>query len=82
MPRPQFSLKTLLWLMTCVACLFGGFSIGLLTQTERSQRREAAIGVDKRWQIPGAALTPDGTFVRIVMHPDGSNEQVEIAPVE
>ena len=24
MPRPQFSLKSLLWLMACVGCFFGG----------------------------------------------------------
>ena len=78
MRRPQFSLKTLLWLMVCIACFFGGMA----TQSQLLRRREAAIGVDKRWQIPGAALTPDGRFVRIVTHPDGSNEQVEITPVE
>jgi hypothetical protein len=33
MRRPQFTLKTLLWLMLCVACFFGGI------QFERERRR-------------------------------------------
>ena len=28
MPRPQFSLKSLLWLMAVVAAFFGGLAIG------------------------------------------------------
>ena len=28
MPRPQFTLKTMLWLMVCVACFFAGMDIG------------------------------------------------------
>jgi hypothetical protein len=76
--RFQFSLRDLFWLVLVVASFLGGMT----AQTELARRWEAAVGVDKRWQIPGAALTPDRRFVRIVTHPDGSNEQVEIAPVE
>jgi hypothetical protein len=37
MPRPQFSLKTLLWLPVCVACIFLGISIGERNERKRLQ---------------------------------------------
>jgi hypothetical protein len=37
MPRPQFTLKSPLWLMVCVAALFGGYAIGVRHERAREQ---------------------------------------------
>ena len=59
MRRPQFSLKTFLWLMVCVACFFAGMAC----KTEMLRRE----------QVPGPAefdvrqmRRPDGTVVRVI----------------
>jgi hypothetical protein len=42
MPRPQFSLKTMLWLVSCALCLCIGFGAGLAIGF--SVRHDADIG--------------------------------------
>ena len=45
MPRAQFSLKTLLWLMVCAACFF----VGRESQRRTIQRLQKHVGiVEKR----------------------------------
>lgn len=43
----QFSLKTMLWLMVCIACFFGGIEFHKAQlKRERRQRIEDTLGTD------------------------------------
>jgi hypothetical protein len=77
MRRPQFSLKTLLWLTVVVAAFLGGMA----TKTELLLRDPAAIAADKRWKIPGVRGDRDGNFHVMVNHPDGRIEDVLVPPI-
>jgi hypothetical protein len=68
MPRPQFSLKTLLWLMAVVAAFLGGAEFGRLREAgrlakdkERVAAQEAKVhywlskhGIERVGPDPGA----------------------------
>lgn len=43
MRRPQFTLKSLLWSMACVACIFAGIAIG-----ERNERKRLQSVYDEK----------------------------------
>jgi hypothetical protein len=55
MPRPQFSLKSLLWLMVVVAAFFAGI------QFERDRRRRELEKVS--WPILSGLKTADGRAI-------------------
>lgn len=44
MRRPQFSLKSLLWLMACVACIFAGIGI-------EKKRAEVSLKADRQRMV-------------------------------
>lgn len=62
MPRPQFRLKTLLWLMLCVACFLGGMAF----QRRLDKPVYAELDASKVLIIPGS---PSKTMTM----PDGSH---------
>ena len=75
MPRPQFTLKTLLWLMACAAC----FSAGVVSKTALERHELAA---DQRRRIPGVCLREDGQFVITIVDRDDGESEVVVPPVQ
>jgi hypothetical protein len=59
MPRPQFTLKTLLWLMAVVAALCGGMAIQRHLDTPQPTRI-LAIEKDHKVHVTEKMTTPDG----------------------
>jgi len=49
MPRPQFSIRTLLWLTLVVAAFLGG--IGFEKATARRQSDDMPMQFPKGWQV-------------------------------
>lgn len=56
MRRPQFTLKTLLWLMVVVGAFFGGRAVGIRDEQKRAanELEQAAREVEELW----AKLSP------------------------
>ena len=59
MRRPQYSLKTLLWLMAVVGALFGGMAIQRHLDTPQPTRI-LAIEKDHKVHVTEKMTTPDG----------------------
>lgn len=59
MRRLQFTLKTFLWLMVCVACFFAGMACK--TAMLRHERVPGPVEFDVR-----EMRRPDGTVVRVI----------------
>jgi hypothetical protein len=67
MRRPQFSLKTMLWLALVVGAFFGG------VRFERARR--AADGTFARKEYSTFTQTDDGSWVRYTLYDDGTFER-------
>jgi hypothetical protein len=66
MRRPQFSLKTMLWLPVCVACIFLGIANGepnerrrLQAAYEEQERKRVEIPFDSAWRL-GSSINRAG----------------------
>jgi hypothetical protein len=51
MPRPQFSIRTLLWLTLCIACFLGGIEYG--KHLQRRWHHEEFVRIVKQLEVRG-----------------------------
>ena len=78
MSRPQFSLKTLLWLMALVAAFFGGVRLG--RQRQRLEDIEAAIADVERAAVRAEVMAAEARAEQARAQLEESSEHPILAP--